>query len=230
MSAAVGQAQLTRAQIESMVRQALKAHGVASELVTPSQAYRPRLVVNISARHIHVTESDLEKLFGAGHPLHPLKPLYQNGEFAAEEVLTVIGPRQRMIHGVRILGPCRDRTQVELAFTDGISLGIDLPVRRSGDHHDTPGCWLMGPAGLIELRQGVIRAERHVHMHPRDADHYGVKPGDRMNLRVHNGSCSTVMENLLCRVDEKFKLEVHIDTDEGNACDLPSATKVELFK
>ncbi len=121
-------------------------------------------------------------------------------------------------------------TTKEFAFTDGISLGIDLPVRRSGDHHDTPGCWLMGPAGLIELRQGVIRAERHVHMHPRDAAYYGVQPGGRMHLRVVNAACSMVLENLLCRVDAKFKLEVHIDTDEGNACDLPKATLVELFK
>ncbi len=230
MSSAIANALPTRSQIEALVRQALLAHPSGRESKSVEQPYRPRLVANISARHVHVSESDLERLFGPGHQLRPLKPLYQDGEFAAEETLTVIGPRQRMIHGVRILGPCREHTQVELAFTDGISLGIDLPVRRSGDHHDTPGCWLMGPAGLIELRQGVIRAERHVHMHPRDAAYYGVQPGGRMHLRVVNAACSMVLENLLCRVDAKFKLEVHIDTDEGNACDLPKATLVELFK
>jgi putative phosphotransacetylase len=104
-----------------------------------------------------------------------------------------------------------------------------LPVRRSGDHRDTPGCWLMGPAGMIRLEQGVIRAERHVHMSPRDAAYYGVQHGDRLKLRVVS-RCPTVLEGLLCRVDERYKLEVHLDTDEGNACDLPSATYVELFK
>jgi propanediol utilization protein len=215
---------LDRAQVERLVRAALQRH-----LESPAQAHRPRLVANVSARHCHLTPADLEKLYGPGHKLTPMKALYQEGEFASEETVTVIGPRQRMIPGVRILGPCRDYSQVELAFTDGISLGIDLPVRRSGDHRETPGCWLMGPKGLIELKQGVIRAERHVHMGPRDAAHYGVKHGDRLRMRVE-GRCPVVLENLLCRVDERYKLEIHIDTDEGNACDLPHATKVELFR
>jgi propanediol utilization protein len=218
---------LDRGQVERLVRAAISRHFEGNGRA--EGVYRPKLVANISARHCHVTQADLEKLFGPGHKLKPMKSLYQDGEFASEETLTVIGPRQRMIPAVRILGPCRDYTQVELAFTDGISLGIDLPVRRSGDHRDTPGCWLMGPAGMIELEKGVIRAERHVHMGPRDAEHYGVKHGDRLNMRVVS-SCPTVLENLLCRVDDRYKLEIHIDTDEGNACDLANATKVELFK
>jgi propanediol utilization protein len=217
---------IERSQIERLVRTALERHLTNGQ--ANGQAYRPRLVANISARHCHVTQDDLEKLFGPGHRLKPMKYLYQDGEFAAEEAVTLIGPRQRMIPGLRILGPCRDYTQVELAFTDGISLGIELPVRRSGDHRDTPGCWMMGPAGMIELTKGVIRAERHVHMHPRDAAYYGVQHGDRLNMRVVS-SCPTVLEGLLCRVDERYKLEIHIDTDEGNACDLSTATKVELF-
>jgi propanediol utilization protein len=219
---------LERSQVERLVRAALEKFGGTDGRVN-GQAYRPKLVANISARHCHVTQEDLEKLFGIGHKLRPMKHLYQDGEFASEEAVTIIGPRQRMIPGVRILGPCRDYTQVELAFTDGISLGIDLPVRKSGDHHDTPGCWLMGPAGMIEIEKGVIRAERHVHLHPRDAEYYGVKHGDRLNLRVA-GNCPTVLEGLLCRVDERYKLEIHIDTDEGNACNLSQATRVELFK
>jgi propanediol utilization protein len=118
---------------------------------------------------------------------------------------------------------------VELAFTDGISLGIDLPVRLSGKIDGTPGCVLVGPAGVVELKEGVIRAERHVHMSPTDAAHYGVKTGDRMNLRVVS-SCTTTFENVLVRAEEKIKLEVHLDTDEGNAADLDHATSVELFK
>ena len=222
--------ELDRAEVESRVRAALdRLLRTGSLEQANGRAYRPRLVAHISARHCHVTQEDFEKLFGQGRQLTPMRPLYQEGEFAAEETVTIIGPRQRMITGLRILGPCRDYTQVELAFTDGISLGIDLPVRRSGDHHDTPGCWLMGPAGMIELERGVIRAERHVHMHPRDAEYYGVQHGDRIHMRVVS-SCPTVLENLLCRVDERYKLEIHVDTDEGNACHLAGATRVELFK
>jgi propanediol utilization protein len=176
-----------------------------------------------------VTQSDLELLFGKGHKLHVHKPLYQDGFFAAEETVTIIGPRHRMIPNLRILGPCRDHSQVELAFTDAISLGLDVPVRKSGDHRGSPGCWLLGPAGLIELKTGVIRHERHVHIGPADAAHYGVKDGDRLHLRI-SSSCSAVLEDLLVRLSPNSKLEVHIDTDEGNAVDLPNAKKVELFK
>jgi propanediol utilization protein len=219
---------IDRGQVEKLVRDAI------SRLAAPAgqgtgKGQPSKLVANVSARHCHLTQQHVEALFGPGRKLKPMKYLYQEGEFAAEEALTIIGPRQRIITNLRILGPCRDYSQVELAFTDGIALGIDLPVRRSGDHRETPGCWLMGPAGMIRLDKGVIRAERHVHMGPADAARYGVKHGDRINLRV-KGRCPTVLEGLLCRVDERYKLEVHIDTDEGNACDLGTATEVELFK
>lgn len=190
---------------------------------------RPRLVVNISARHCHVTQKDLEVLYGPGAKLTVQKPLYQEGEFAAEQTLTVIGPRQRILSNVRILGPCRSYTQVELAFSDGISLGIDLPVRKSGSHEGTPGCYLQGPAGILELKRGVIRAERHVHMGDADLAYYGVKDGDRMNLRIQS-DCPTVLEGLLVRYGPTLKLEVHLDTDEGNAANLTKATSVELVR
>ena len=222
---------LDRSVVERLVRQALTrqlgdGHARGREA---AGLERPKLVVNVSARHAHVTQEDLERLFGKGHQLKPFKWLYQDGFFAAEETVTVIGPRQRMITNVRILGPCRDHSQVELAFTDAVLLGLDVPVRKSGDHRDSPGCWLLGPAGMIELPRGVIRHERHVHMGPSDADYYGVKDGGRLNLRVKS-SCSAVFEDLLCRVAPTSKLEVHLDTDEGNACDLTHATHVELFK
>lgn len=158
-----------------------------------------------------------------------MKPLYQDGFFAAEETVAVVGPRRRMLPSVRILGPTRDYSQVELAFTDGISLGIDLPVRASGKINDTPGCVLVGPKGVIELKQGVIRAERHVHMNQEHAKYYDVKNGDRMSLRIES-SCAVVFEDLLVRADNVSKLEVHLDTDEGNAVDLDHATKVELLR
>ncbi len=155
--------------------------------------------------------------------------LYQDTDFAANETVAVVGPRQRMIPGVRILGPCRKFSQVELAFTDAISLGIDVPVRLSGDIEGTPGCLLIGPKGSLVLEQGVIRAERHVHMGPSDAEFYGVKHLDRMNMRVES-PCPSTLEGLLVRTHPDWKLEVHIDTDEANCCDLPHATRVTLTK
>ena len=142
----------------------------------------------------------------------------------------VVGPRRRMLPTVRVLGPTRHASQVELAFTDSISLGIDAPVRHSGKIDGTPGCVLVGPKGVVELDQGVIRAARHVHMNLRDTEHYGVKNGDVMKLRVASPGCTLVFEDLLVRADATSKLEVHIDTDEGNSCFLDAATKVELLK
>ncbi|MDO4574400.1 MAG: phosphate propanoyltransferase [Planctomycetia bacterium] len=193
-------------------------------------SHAPELVVSVSARHIHLSDADVETLFGAGYRLTVDKELYQQGFFAAKETLMVVGPRKRMLPAVRILGPTRKQSQVELAFTDGISLGIPLPVRQSGDLLGTPGCVLVGPKGVVELKSGVIRAERHVHMHPTEAEYYGVKDKDRMHLRVFADSCTTTFENVLVRVDAGVRLEVHLDTDEGNACNIDRATKIELFK
>ena len=190
---------------------------------------KPDLVVSISARHVHLTDEHIETLFGPGAKLTVMKDLYQDGFFAAEETVMVVGPRRRMLPQVRVLGPTRPETQVELAFTDGISLGIDMPVRQSGKIDGTPGCVLVGPNGVVELKRGVIRAERHVHMGPADAEQYGVADGRRMNLRIES-ACTTVFEDLLVRVGKNIKLEVHFDTDEGNACDIDHAQRVELYK
>ena len=193
-------------------------------------ASRSPLVVNISARHVHLTQEHVEILYGKGATLTPQKDLYQDGYYAAAETVAVVGPRRRMIPNVRVLGPCRPDSQVELAFTDGISLGIDLPVRISGNVAGTPGCVLVGPKGVVELQQGVIRAMRHVHMSPADLAHYGVKDKDMINLRIVSPGCTTVLEDLAVRAGEKIKLEVHLDTDEGNAVNLDNATRVELIK
>jgi putative phosphotransacetylase len=216
-----------RAQIERLVRSILE--GKAGSNGKPADEYRPNLVVNISARHVHLKQEDVDILFGPGYQLTEMKRLYQATDFASNETVAVVGPRQRMIPGIRILGPCRTFTQVELAFTDAISLGLELPVRLSGDIEGTPGCLLVGPKGSIVLPKGVIRAERHVHMGPKDAAHYGVKHLDRMNLRVE-GPCPTTLEGLLVRTHPDWKLEVHIDTDEANCCDLTHATRVMLEK
>ena len=223
---------LDRQTIETIVRQIVYDRlGTVASCGCPANqgVYKPNLVVSISARHVHLSDEHVETLFGKGHKLTIMKDLYQDGFFAAEETVMLVGPRKRMLPSVRILGPTRPATQVELAFTDGISLGIDMPVRESGKIEGSPSCVLVGPKGVIELRQGVIRAERHAHMSPADAVFYGVKDKDYMMLRVHSG-CTTTFENVLVRVGDKIKLEVHLDTDEGNAADLEHATKIELIK
>ena len=227
----VALARISRAEVERIAREVIQRRFSLPVAGQPRGAngHPSKLVVNISARHVHLNQATVEQLFGTGSKLKAMRTLYQDGEFAAEETVSVIGPRRRMLPNVRILGPCRDYNQVEIAFTDGISLGIELPVRRSGDHRDTPGCYLLGPAGIVELKSGVIRAERHVHMGDHDVSHYGVKHGDRMDLRIAS-ACPTTLENLLVRHDPRYKLEVHLDTDEGNACDLEHATHVELLK
>lgn len=215
---------LDRGAIERIVREI-----VLAQAPTESCKREPKLVVSISARHLHLTDEHVEVLFGRGHKLTPMKNLYQDGFYAAEETVMVVGPKRRMLPSVRVLGPTRPHSQVELAFTDGISLGIDLPVRASGKISGTPGCVLVGPHGVVELKEGVIRAERHVHMSNRHAAYYGVKNGERMSLRI-DSSCAVVLRDLLVRADDTSKLEVHLDTDEGNACDLDHATKVELLR
>ncbi|MDA1053958.1 MAG: phosphate propanoyltransferase [Planctomycetota bacterium] len=218
---------LDRSAIERIVRQIITQQ-VGGSATTAST--EEELVVSISARHCHLTDAHVETLFGPGHTLTPMKDLYQDGFYAAEETVMVVGPRKRTLPTVRILGPTRPFSQVELAFTDSISLGINAPVRHSGKIEGTPGCVLVGPKGVVELHEGVIRAARHVHMNFRAAERYGVKNGNLMKLRIESPMSTTVMEDLLVRADETSKLEVHIDTDEGNACYLDGATKVELLK
>jgi propanediol utilization protein len=220
---------LDRGTIERIVRQIVLQQSSDASACDVGGASQPDVVISISARHVHLTDEHVEILFGAGHTLTPMKPLYQDGFYAAEETVMVVGPRRRMLPTVRILGPTRGTSQVELAFTDSISLGIDAPVRHSGRIEGTPGCVLVGPKGVVELKQGVIRAARHVHMNARDAARLGVKNGESMKLRIESPACTTVLEDILVRADETSKLEVHLDTDEGNACFLDAATKVQLL-
>ncbi|MBI2929990.1 MAG: phosphate propanoyltransferase [Verrucomicrobia bacterium] len=216
---------LHRAVVEHLVRQAVYQR-LGRPMPRTATAPNP-LVVNVSARHCHLTQEAVETLFGAGHKLTVFKWLYQEGQFAANETVTLIGPRSRVISNLRILGPCRTLNQVELAYTDAIALGFDIPLRSSGNIEGTPGAMLMGPAGFFEMPKGVIRALRHVHMSPADAEFYDVKPGDEMRLKI-GGPCGLSLDKMLVRVDKSFKLEVHIDTDEGNASNLQPDTPCEL--
>ncbi len=219
---------LDRTAIEGLVREVVRQRLGKPAAVAP-QGPKPDLRVNISARHMHITQQDLETLFGPGAKLTVFRSLYQEGQFASEQLVTIIGPRHRTITNLRILGPCRPENQIELAFTDGIAMGIDLPVRMSGDIKGTPGCIVLGPKGHIEMKEGVIRALRHAHMSPADAAYYGVQNGAAMRLAIES-NCGITLEGVVARVHPSFKLEVHLDTDEGNASNLANATRVELLK
>ncbi len=216
-----------RAVVEHLVREQVYAH-LGLPLPRAAKAPNP-LLVNISARHCHLTQTAVEALFGPGYQLTPMKWLYQEGQYAAKEMVTLIGPRSRVISNLRILGPCRTLDQVELAYTDAIALGFDVPVRMSGDIKNAPGCMLMGTHGYFQINEGVIRAQPHVHMNQEDAGYYGVKHLDTMKLRIH-GPLPMTFDEVVVRVDPTFKLEVHIDTDEGNACGLKPDTFCELIK
>jgi len=211
-------ASITRAEIEQIVRS-----------VVTAQLAMPELRVDASARHLHLCQEDLDTLFGKGHELHVHRPLYQEGNYAAQETVTIIGPRSRLISNLRVLGPLRKKTQVELAFTDAISLGLDLPIRISGDTAGTPGALLMGPRGVVELKEGVIRAAIHVHMNPAEASHFGVRQGDMMKLRI-GGAAAVTFERVAVRIDPTSRLNVHMDTDEANACGLHLTKDIELLK
>ncbi|MCX8209644.1 MAG: acetate/propionate family kinase [Lewinella sp.] len=179
----------------------------------------PTIPVAISARHIHLRQETVDALFGKGHELKVRKWLSQPGQFAAEETVTVVGPRNT-IERVRVLGPVRSKDQLEISRTDEFFLGIDAPVRESGKVEDTPGCKLIGSAGEFLLEDGVICAWRHIHMTPEDATVFGVKDRDIVEVAVGSGERSLTFGNVLIRVSPKYKLEMHIDTDEGNAAEI----------
>lgn len=179
---------------------------------------------------MHVTQEHLEILFGPGAELTPYRWLYQPGQFASEQTVDLVGPKRRMLERVRILGPVRPASQIELAFSDAIGLGLEIPVRMSGNIAGTPGCLVLGPRGHLALSEGVIRAQRHVHMPPRVAQREGVVQGDRMDLIVEHPTCPITLADVVVRIDPRFQLEVHVDTDEGNACDLSRATELRLVR
>lgn len=186
-----------------------------------------RIPMAISVRHVHLTQASVEALFGAGHILHAHSPLSQPGQYAAEEVVTLIGPKGRLTD-VRVVGPPRAQDQVELAHTDEIALGVDAPLRESGDLADTPGIVIEGPAGSVTLQRGVICALRHIHMSPADADVLGLKNHDEVAVVVMAGKRRLIFGDVIVRVAPSFLLELHLDSDEGNAAGLRSGSEVVL--
>jgi len=183
--------------------------------------------VGISNRHVHLSADHLTRLFGEGYELTIRKELSQPGQFAAEETVTLVGPRG-VLEKVRILGPVRDATQVEISLTDGRRLGIDPPVKDSGNLVDSLGITIVGPKGAVTVEEGVIAALRHIHMTPADAERYGVKDGDMVRVRT-GGPRALVFEQVMVRVSPKFRLEFHIDTDEANAAGLKNGELVKLL-
>ncbi|MTI49074.1 phosphate propanoyltransferase [Sporosalibacterium faouarense] len=189
---------------------------------------KTKLPIALSNRHVHLSQEDIETLFGAGYELTKLKDLSQPGQFACEEKVDLVGPK-RTIKGVRVLGPARGNTQVEVSLADGFILGLKPPVRDSGDLEGSPGSKLVGPKGEVELSNGVIAAARHIHMHTDDAEEFGVKDKDRVKI-VISGERGLVFENVLVRVSPKYALEMHVDVDEGNAAGIRNGDMVELIK
>ena len=171
--------------------------------------------VGVSARHIHLTQEDVEKLFGEGYQLTKKKDL-MGGQFASNELVTIVGVKLRAIENVRVLGPCRKQSQVEISQTDAVKLGVKAPVRLSGKLAGSAPIAVVGPKGVIYLDEGCIIAERHIHMSPRDAELSGCKQGDVVSVKFNNER-GTTFDNVSIRVDPTFTLEMHIDTDEANA-------------
>ncbi len=209
--------ELTPLQLQQVVEEAVR------------EALRPRMLVpvGISARHIHLTQEDLARLFGHGYTLTVKKELSQPGQFAAEETVDVIGPKGTIRH-VRILGPLRSRTQIEVSQSDLRTLGLNAPVRSSGDTDDTPGVTLEGPCGRITTRDGVIIADRHVHLSLQEAARFHLKDGDYVTIRIEGDKCGT-MGHVLVRASEKFRMDFHIDTDDANAFLLKQGQLVEMI-
>ena len=187
----------------------------------------PKIPLGVSNRHIHITKETFSKLFGEETKFEDDHPLYQPGEFATKYSLTIVGPRMRAIQNVRILGPLRNYDQVEISLTDSIYLGIDAPYRNSGDLKDAAPMTFVGPKGSVYLEKCAIVASRHIHMTSKDAMTFGVEEGDYCRVRIP-GVKSTVFENVLVRVNDSWKLQIHLDTDDANAANVRDEVTVEF--
>ena len=187
-----------------------------------------KVTVGISARHVHVTREHLEILYGAGYQLTNKKDLSQPGQFASNETVDVVTEKSTF-KNVRILGPERSKSQVEVSMSDAMKLGLkNIPVRDSGDLAGTPGAKLVGPKGEVELKEGVIVAGRHIHMNPAEAAEFGVKDKDLVKVRC-GGNRGLIFENVLIRVNKDYALEMHVDTDEGNAALCKNGDQLEVI-
>ena len=210
---------ITQEQLVSLVAQAVR-----EELRLRSR----QVPVGISMRHIHLSRRDVDALFGRNYCLTPMRPLSQPGQFACEECLDVIGPKG-VLHKVRILGPERSAAQVELAQTDCRTIGIKAPVRSSGHVEGTPGVLLQGPRGVLSIPQGVIIADRHLHMSAAQAAAFGLADGDTVRVRVDGGKPG-ILDGVLVRAGDQYELDLHLDTDDANAFQLKQGQLVTVLE
>lgn len=218
---------LDKTQLENIIREVIAQQLGTKCRVQPNDAEDKKIPVGISNRHVHLSAHDLEILFGRDARLTKFKDLSQPGQFACQEKVTLVGPKG-VIENVRILGPTRKNTQVEISVSDCFKLGIKAPIRDSGDLADSAGLTLVGPAGSVTIKEGGIIAARHIHMHPQDAERFGVKDGDRVDVECY-GPRGVVFCEVLVRVNENYKLEMHVDMDEANAASLKNGDFVKII-
>ena len=212
--------------IAEMVKRALLEINAASETKKTEAGGIP---IGVSNRHIHLSAQDLETLFGKGYELTPIKELSQPGQYACKEVLTIIGPSMRPIENVRVLGPVRKSSQVEISATDSYILKVKPPVRESGNIKDSAPIRIVGPKGVVELSEGCIIANRHIHMSPSEASVFGVSDGDYVDIDV-NGKRRTRWFDVQVRVHKDFRLEMHVDTDDANAAGIGNGFLVTIVR
>lgn len=186
-----------------------------------------RIPIAVSARHAHLSEATLRQLFGDRFELHVRKWLSQTGQFSAQETVSLIGPRGR-IDDVRLMGPPRDRDQIELSRSDECTLGVTAPLRVSGDLASTPGLQVVGPAGSVRLPSGVITARRHIHMNPAEARHFGLRDGQIVSVKIDSDGRDLIFGDIVVRIAPDFRLELHLDTDEANAAGVTNGAYAEI--
>jgi putative phosphotransacetylase len=214
--------------VEIIVDEVVKTiYGI--EKTAESSSELPLIPLGVSNRHIHLTETTFQKLFGSETKLETFRELYQPGDIAAKQAVTIVGSKMRAIENVRILGPLRDYDQVELSLTDAIQLGINPPIRNSGDLKGSAPLTLVGPKGAIFLKECAIIANRHMHMPGDIAQKFAVNDGDFCKIRI-GGLKGTIFENVLVRINDAWKLQMHLDTDDANAANVRCKTKVEFIE
>ena len=216
--------ELNASTIEAIVKK------IVSEMDAPAKADDLTIPVGISNRHIHLSREDLDTLFGKGYELTPIKDLSQPGQYACKEQLTIIGPSMRPIEGVRVLGPLCKTSQVEISLTDSFQLKVKPPVRESGKTAGSAPVTIIGPKGIVELKEGCIIANRHIHMSPDDAAVFGVKDGDYIDVDALSGTRKTRWFDVQIRVHKDFRLEMHVDTDDANSAGLKNGSVVTVVK
>lgn len=223
----------TKEQIAELVKKAILdiecGKGCQSCKSCASSADEGEIPVGVSNRHIHLSEGDLATLFGEGYKLTPIKDLSQPGQYACKETLTIVGPSLRPIENVRVLGPVRGKSQVEISATDSYVLKVKPPVRESGKTAGSSPITIIGPKGVVSLSEGCIIANRHIHMSPEDGKYFGVKDGDTVTIDVA-GKRRTRWYDVQVRVHESFRLEMHVDTDDANAVGIGNGARVKLVK